>query len=63
MRHSVERVLTVWSNGSAPLNKMAAMLIYGKNTSSPNKKRTGGILVYSIGDSKSTKFGQMMILG
>ena len=29
---SVERVLTICSNGSAPLNKMAAMLIYGKKT-------------------------------
>ena len=28
---SVERVLTICSNGSAPLNKIAAMSIYGKN--------------------------------
>ena len=27
---SVERILTICSNGSAPLNKMAAMPIYGK---------------------------------
>ena len=26
----VEMVLTIWSNGFAPLNKMAAMPIYGK---------------------------------
>ena len=26
----VERLLTMWSYGSAPLNKMAAMPIYGK---------------------------------
>ena len=29
--HSVERALTVCLNGSIPLNKMAAMPIYGKN--------------------------------
>ena len=28
---SIERMLTVCSNGSAPLNKMAAMPIYGKH--------------------------------
>ena len=28
---SIKRVLTICSNGSAPLNKMAAMPIYGKN--------------------------------
>ena len=28
---SVKRVLTICSNGSAPLNKIAAMSIYGKN--------------------------------
>ena len=32
MRASVERMLTICSNGSAPLNKMGAMPIYGKNT-------------------------------
>ena len=30
MRLSVERVLTICSNGCAPLYKMAAMPIYGK---------------------------------
>ena len=30
MGPSVERMLTICSNGSAPLNKMAAMPIYGK---------------------------------
>ena len=30
MRPSVERVLLICLNGSAPLNKMAAMFIYGK---------------------------------
>ena len=55
---SVERMLTVWSNGFTPLNKMAVM------PSSPElRKLWGWILEYSIGDSKSTKFVQMMILG
>ena len=31
MPSNVERVLTICLNGSAPLNKMAAMTIYGKN--------------------------------
>ena len=31
MGHSVERMLTNFSNGSAPLNKIAAMPIYGKS--------------------------------
>ena len=30
MGFSVERMLTICSNGSAPLNKMAALPIYGK---------------------------------
>ena len=30
MGPSVERMLTICSNGSAPLNKMAAMPIYGR---------------------------------
>ena len=31
MGPSIERMLTICSNGSAPLNWMAAMLKYGKN--------------------------------
>ena len=50
MRPSVERVLTIWSNGSAPLNKMAAMPVYFFSRS---KKKLGLVLVYYIGDSKS----------
>ena len=46
---SVERVLPICSNGFAPLNKMATMPIYGKN-----------ILLYSLQDSSSTKFDQIM---
>ena len=30
MEPSVERLLTIYSNGSVPWNKMAAMPIYGK---------------------------------
>ena len=51
---SVERVLTICSDGSAPLNKMAAMPIYSKNTqlsSFPEaRKLWGWILIYSTGD-------------
>ena len=32
MGPSVKRVLIIYANGSAPLNKMAAMPVYGKNT-------------------------------
>ena len=32
MGTSVERILTICLNGSFPLNKMAAMPIYGKST-------------------------------
>ena len=46
------------------LNKMAAMPIYGKNTSKSSppepRKLWGSFLVYSIEDSSSTKFIQMM---
>ena len=45
---------------------MAAMPIYGKTHLkfySRTKKAYGRILVYSIEDTKSTKFVQMMILG
>ena len=42
MGPSVKRILTFCLNGSVPLNKMAAMLIYGKDTrksSSPEQKK------------------------
>ena len=55
MGPSVEEMLTVCLNGSAALNKMAAMPIYGQ-------KLWGTILVYSFGESRSTKFVQMMRL-
>ena len=32
MGPSVERILTIYLNGSAPLNKIDAIPIYGKNT-------------------------------
>ena len=47
MGPSVKRVLPICLNGYAQLNQMAAMPIYV-------------ILVYSIEDSRSTKFVQMM---
>ena len=61
---SVKRVLSVCSYGSASFNKMSAMFIYGKNTEKPPEPRKlqGWILVYSIWDSRSTKFVEVMIL-
>ena len=56
---SKECLLTICSDGSAPLNKMAAMPIFGEKTeksSSPVlRKLCGWILIYSIGDARSTK--------
>ena len=54
-----------FSNGSASLNKMAALPIYGKKSSSPVlRKLSGWILVNGIGDlERSTKFVKMMRLG
>ena len=40
MGPSAERVLPICSNGSVPLNKMAAMSICGKNSSCPEQKKT-----------------------
>ena len=61
---SVRGVLIVYSNGSAQLNKMAAMSIYGKNTlksSLPDlRKLWSWILVCSTGVWLSTKFVQIM---
>ena len=39
MGPSVERVLTVCSNGSTPLNKMAAVPIYDKNENNSLQKQ------------------------
>ena len=44
---SVERVLTICSNGFAPLNKMAAMLIYSKTLKNLPLQHWGWILVYT----------------
>ena len=52
--------------GSALWNKMATMPIYGKKhlkVSLSSTKKAFVVLVYSVGDSRSTKFAQMMILG
>ena len=63
----IEVVLTISSNGFALQDKMAAMPIYGKNTSKPSssepRKLWGWILIYPFGDARSTNFVQMMILG
>ena len=64
MRPSVVKMLTIWSNGSAPLNKIATMPKLVKRFFSSTKKALRLNLVISIiWDSKSTKFVQMMILG
>ena len=39
---SVERVLTVCSNGCMQLNKMASMPIYGEKASSPEPRKLYG---------------------
>ena len=54
MMPSVERLMTICVNGSAPLNKMAAMPIYGKHLK---------IFFSRAGGSRSTKFVQMMFVG
>ena len=57
------------SNGSTPFKKIATMPIYvKKKTFKRNLLQNQGnfeteILLYSIADSRSTKFVQMMILG
>ena len=62
MGPSVEGVLSLCSNRSASLNKMATMPTYGKKhlkSSSPNQRKLQGcILVYGTRDSRSTKFVQ-----
>ena len=66
MGPSFERVLPIRSTGSAPLNKMAAISIYSKNsdnilfsrTKKKKKQLWGWILVYSIAVWSSTKFVQ-----
>ena len=68
IRPSVEGVLSVCSNGSASLNKMAAVLINGKKKQKKKKKKKhlksssreprklqGWIQVYNIGDTRFTK--------
>ena len=62
MGPSVERILTICSNGSAPLNKMAAMPISGITRKSffLSTKRTLRLNLGSIRDSRSTKFVKMI---
>ena len=59
---SVERVLTVCSNGCMQLNKMASMPIYGEKASPEPRMLYGWILVYSFEDTNSTQFVQLTIL-
>ena len=56
---SVKRVLTISLNSSAPLNKVAAMFIYGKNAeiSSSNFEAESGYIA-----SRCTNFLQMMVI-
>ena len=63
---SVERIVTIYSNVSAPLNKMAIMPIYGKTkkySSSELRKLRGWILIYSTRNARSTNFVQMIVVG
>ena len=57
---SVKRRLKICTNSHDPLSKMAAVPMYRKNTknfSSPEpRKLWGWILLYSIGNPRSTKF-------
>ena len=59
---SVTVGLKICTNGHSPLIKMAVMPTYGKTLKifPRTKKIMGWILVYSIEDSRSTKFIQMM---
>ena len=53
--------MAICSNGSAPLNKMVSMPMYAKTLEKLfSRKLWGSILVYSIRDSKATKFVEMM---
>ena len=63
LRPSVEKMLTICSNGSAPLNKMAAMPIYDKtlkNLFLQNYERSEAESWYR---AMGIKFVEMMILG
>ena len=57
---SVERVLTICSNGSIKALKISSP---EKSSSQEPRKFWGWMLIYSIGDSRSTKFVQMMVIG
>ena len=63
----VERILIICSNGFAPLNKMTAMPIYGKTLKNFLLQNQECFEAESwhieYGDSRSTKFVQMMVVG
>ena len=66
MGPSVEKMLTICSNGSAPLNKMAAMPIYGKtlkNLLLQSEESSDAESWYTASQTKSVKFVELMILG
>ena len=66
MGPSVEGMLTICSNCSAPLNKMAAMPIYGKtlkNLRLQNKESFEAESWYTASGTRSTEFVKMMRLG
>ena len=63
---SVERALSIYTNGSAPLNKVAAMPIYGKTQYNLLLQNQGSFETeswYKAFVTRSTKFVQIMILG
>ena len=63
MGPSVNRMLTIYSNSSAPLNKMTAMPIYDKrfkNLLSEKALKLNLVIQHCV--SKYTKFVQMMTI-
>ena len=67
MGHSFEGILKICSNGSASLNKMASMPIYGKKTLKnllQNKESFEAESWYIASGSQSTNFFfQLMMVG
>ena len=59
----VKRMLTVCSNGSVPLNKVAAMPIYGKTLKNLLPQNSESFEAESLYTALGIEFVQMMILG
>ena len=64
MKPSIKGALKICTNGHGPLTKMAAMPIYGKTLKNLLLKNEESFETDScIGDSRSTMFIKMMIVG